>query len=57
MENEYNNINYSFHVQSVEDFYNQLRVYNILDISNEQEIDVSECNEAKQMLNKIGVNV
>ena len=55
MDNNYN-INYSFHVQSPEDFYNQLRAFHLEDWRKEQEIGVSDTTLAKQELAKIGIN-
>ena len=47
MNKEYK-INYVFHIQSPEDFHNQLHCY---------ADQVNDIKLAKQMLNKIGVNV
>ena len=55
MDNNYN-INYSFHVQSPEDFYNQLRAFHLEDWRKEEEIDVSDTTLAKEALAKIGIN-
>ena len=58
MSEEHNpyNIEYTFHIQSAEDFYNQLHAFNNVDLEKENEIDVSECLEAREMLKQIGVN-
>lgn len=56
MENNDYNINYSFHVQSPEDFYNQLRAFHLEDWRREQAVDVSDLTLAKEALAKIGVN-
>lgn len=51
------NINYTFHIQSAEDFYNQLRVYHTLDLAVEQELETDDLTLAQEMLKGIGVNV
>jgi hypothetical protein len=58
MNKEHNpyNIEYTFHIQSAEDFFSQLRAFNKEDLDKENAIDVSDCKEAKEMLQQIGVN-
>jgi len=51
------NINYTFHVQSAEDFYKQLKEFEHDDYLNELEIDVDDCALAQDMLRGIGVNI
>lgn len=51
------NINYTFHIQSAEDFYNQLRAYHTLDLAIEQELETDDLTLAQKMLRGIGVNV
>lgn len=51
------NINYTFHIQSTEDFYNQLRAYHREDYAREQAVDVEDLKLAQDMLRSIGVNV
>ena len=52
MSKDYYSINYSFQVQSAEDFYNQLHLESL---HNEETIDVSDTALAKSMLSNIGV--
>lgn len=47
--------NYTFHVQSPEDFYRQLKEFNQQDQQLEDAIDLKDLSEAKQMLNQIGI--
>jgi Mg2+ and Co2+ transporter CorA len=47
------NINYTFHVQSVEDFYGQMR--SIADQAYAEETEITDTRQAQQMLNQIGV--
>ena len=50
------NIHYTFHVQSPEDFYNQLRAYEQLHGWIDSWVDENTDNSlAKTMLNSIGV--
>ena len=51
------NINYTFHVQSAEDFYKQLKEFERQDHLNELEIDVDDCTLAQDILRGIGVNI
>jgi hypothetical protein len=51
------NIEYTFHIQSAEDFYNQLRAFHREDYAREQEIDVDNLELAQSMLKGIGINV
>lgn len=51
------NISYTFHIQSAEDFYNQLRAFHREDYAREQEIDVDNLELAQDILRSIGVNV
>ena len=51
------NINYTFHVQSAEDFYKQLKEFERQDHLNELEIDVDDCTLAQDMLRGISVNI
>jgi hypothetical protein len=55
MNKDYHSINYSFQVQSVEDFYNQLREFHLKSLYNEEQVDISDTTLAKSMLRKIGV--
>jgi len=55
MNNDYQSINYSFQVQSVEDFYNQLREFHLKNLYNEEKVNVGDTALAKSMLRKIGV--
>jgi hypothetical protein len=48
-------INYTFYVQSAEDFYKQLKEFEREDYLNELEIDVDDCALAQEMLKSIGV--
>lgn len=50
------NVNYVFHVQSVEDFYRQLRAFERKDYLDEAEIDTEDTSLAKKMLENIGIN-
>lgn len=50
------NINYTFHIQSAEDFYNKLREYHTLDLAIEREHETDDLTLAKNMLEKIGIN-
>ena len=49
------NINYTFHVQSTEDFYRQLKAFERVDYLNEAEIDTDDLTLAQNMLKDIGV--
>lgn len=51
------NVNYTFHIQSAEDFYNALRKYNILDLEIEKEIEADNVDLAQDMLKSIGIKV
>lgn len=55
--NEYGYQTWTFHIQSVEDFYNQLREYHRQDLERESFFDVENIELAKSMLKEIGVNV
>lgn len=55
MSKDYYSINYSFQVQSAEDFYNQLHALHLESLHNEETIDVSDTALAKSMLSNIGV--
>ena len=55
MSNDYYSINYSFQVQSTEDFYNQLQALHLESLNNEETIDVNDTALAKSMLSNIGV--
>ena len=56
MDKPYNNISYTFHVQSVEDFYAQLREFERKNYLEELEIDTEDTSLAKKMLENIGIN-
>lgn len=56
MDKSYNSINYTFHIQSVEDFYAQLRAFERNDYLDELEIDTEDLTLAKKMLENIGIN-
>lgn len=56
-EHKPHNINYTFHIQSAEDFYNQLRAFHIEDYSLEQKIDLDDLSLAQEMLRNIGIAV
>ena len=51
------NISYTFHIQSAEDFYNQLRAFHREDYAREQAADLEDLTLAQNMLRGIGVNV
>lgn len=51
------NIEYTFNIQSAEDFYNQLRAFHREDYAREQEIDVDNLELAQSMLKGIGITV
>lgn len=51
----YGKKNYTFHIQSAEDFYNQLREQHRQDAAREEAIDVSDLSLARSMLASIGV--
>lgn len=51
------NIEYTFYIQSAENFYNQLRQFHKEDVEQEQQIDVDTLELAQTMLRGIGVNV
>lgn len=50
-----NNISYIFYVQSVEDFYNQLREFELEDRIKQLKVDTENLDLAQNMLNSIGV--
>lgn len=50
-------INYTFHIQSTDDFYNQLRAFHREDYAREQEIDLEDLSLAQDMLKSIGVKL
>jgi hypothetical protein len=55
--NEYDKINYVFHVQNPEDFYAQLRAFERNDYLNELEVDLNDLSIAQSMLKSIGVPI
>lgn len=56
-ENPYGKQTWIFHVQSAEDFYNQLRAAHLEDLNSENEIDLEDLTLAKTMLKNIGINL
>jgi hypothetical protein len=49
------NINYTFYVQSVEDFRRQLREFERKDYLNELEIDTTDLGLSQELLASIGI--
>lgn len=50
-------INYTFHIQSAEDFHSKLREYHRIDLAIEQERETGDLVLAQTMLEAIGVNI
>jgi len=48
-------INYTFHIQGVDDFYEKLQEYHRLDLEIEQEREVDNVDLAQDMLQAIGI--
>lgn len=55
--NDYGKQEYTFYIQSAEDFYAQLREFERNNYLEELDIDTEDCTLAQDMLKGIGVNI